>query len=134
MFFDMKNSLERKFHFRSKYKQKKKKKTNFRYFSFQRTEHSSDQVIKPINLEALTKWIGHIPNDVKKELDTLAPMLRRLGYDTVSEVPSYGVADTLVLENMNKLKENAGYWQEKMKVYARQPPNGTLMDRARLNG
>ena len=33
---------------------------------YRRTEHSSDQVIKPINLEALTKWIGHMPKDIKK--------------------------------------------------------------------
>ncbi|CAF2604629.1 unnamed protein product [Rotaria sp. Silwood2] len=93
--------------------------------SLSKTEHSSDQVIKPINLEALTKWIGHIPNDVKQELDILAPMLKKLGYDTKSEVPSYGNADPLVLENMNKLKQNADFWNAKAKVYARQLPNST---------
>jgi protein-tyrosine sulfotransferase len=90
-----------------------------------RTEHSSDQVIKPINLEALTKWIGHVPMDVKPELDKLAPMLKKLGYDTQSEIPTYGVADQLVLDNMNDLKENAAAWNAKAKEYARQPPNDT---------
>jgi protein-tyrosine sulfotransferase len=90
-----------------------------------RTEHSSDQVIKPINLEALTKWVGHIPNDVKKELNALAPMLKKLGYDIESEIPTYGTADQLVLKNMNELKENADFWNAKVKVYARQSPNAT---------
>lgn len=99
--------------------------------SLSKTEHSSDQVVKPINLEALTKWVGHMPSYLKKELDSLAPMLKRLGYDTVSDTPSYGTADPLVLENMNKLKDNADYWKGRMKIYARQPPNGTLLGRAR---
>ncbi|CAF0953679.1 unnamed protein product [Rotaria sordida] len=93
--------------------------------SLSKTEHSSDQVIKPINLEALTKWIGHIPNDVKQDLDILAPMLKQLGYDTKSDVPSYGNADQLVLDNMNRLKQNADFWNAKAKLYARQLSNST---------
>ncbi|CAF0799754.1 unnamed protein product [Rotaria sordida] len=95
--------------------------------SLSKTEHSSDQVIKPINLEALTKWIGHIPDDIKNEIDTLAPMLKRLGYDTQSDVPTYGVADQLVLSNMNNLKENAEFWDAKAKAYARHLPNDTSL-------
>ncbi|CAF1030647.1 unnamed protein product [Rotaria magnacalcarata] len=93
--------------------------------SLSKTEHSSDQVIKPINLDALTRWIGHIPSDVKSEIDTLAPMLKRLGYDTQSDVPTYGTPDQLVLDNMNKLKENAEFWDSKAKFYARRAPNDT---------
>jgi hypothetical protein len=52
-------------------------------------------------------------------------MLKKLGYDTQSNVPSYGTPDQLVLDNMNRLKENAQFWNEKVKVYARQLPNGT---------
>lgn len=95
------------------------------YFSLFRTEHSSDQVVKPINLEALTKWVGHVPNDVKRELDTLAPMLKKLGYDTKSEIPNYGVPDQVVLDNMKELKDNAALWDAKAKAYARQLPNQT---------
>ncbi|CAF1180608.1 unnamed protein product [Adineta ricciae] len=93
--------------------------------SLSKTEHSSDQVIKPINLEALTKWFGHVPSDVREELDVLAPMLKRLGYDTKSDTPSYGTADPLVLANMEKMKENADFWKQKVKAYARQLPNNT---------
>lgn len=94
--------------------------------SVRRTEHSSDQVIKPINLEALTKWFGHVPEDVKEQLDTLAPMLKKLGYDTKSDAPTYGEADQFVLDNMNQLKQNAEFWDAKAKAYARQAPNATV--------
>lgn len=52
-------------------------------------------------------------------------MLKKLGYDTQSEIPTYGVADQLVLDNMNELKENAAAWSAKAKAYARQAPNDT---------
>ena len=89
-------------------------------------------MIKPINLEALTKWIGHIPADVRKEVDTLAPMLKKLGYDTKSDNPTYGTADQIVLDNMNRLKENEQFWKDKMKIYARQLPNATNLIKPRL--
>ena len=98
-----------------------------------RTEHSSDQVVKPINLEALTKWVGHVPNDVKKDLDTLAPMLKKLGYDTKADIPNYGIADQLVLDNMSDLKENAAQWNAKAKAYARQLPNQTRVATVPIN-
>ena len=95
-----------------------------------RTEHSSDQVIKPINLEALSKWVGHLPADVRKEIDTLAPMLKKLGYDTKSENPTYGVADEVVLENMEELKKNAAVWNKKAKQYARVILNQTSVTKS----
>lgn len=42
-------------------------------------EKSTDQVVKPVNLEALTSWVGQIPDDVVAEMDQIAPMLRTLG-------------------------------------------------------
>ncbi|CAF3880256.1 unnamed protein product [Adineta steineri] len=90
--------------------------------SLSKTEHSTDQVIKPINLEALTKWFSHIPANVKRDVDSLAPMLKRLGYDTISDAPTYGTADPFVLENMNRLKNNADFWKNQTKMYARQIP------------
>ncbi|KAI4815951.1 hypothetical protein KUCAC02_006074, partial [Chaenocephalus aceratus] len=44
-------------------------------------ERSTDQVIKPINMEALSKWVGKIPADVVRDMAVIAPMLSRLGYD-----------------------------------------------------
>jgi protein-tyrosine sulfotransferase len=36
-------------------------------------------VIKPVNLEALTKWVGNIPEDVVHDMANIAPMLSILG-------------------------------------------------------
>lgn len=44
-----------------------------------RLERSTDQVIKPINMEALSKWVGAIPKDVVRDMATIAPMLEFLG-------------------------------------------------------
>lgn len=44
-----------------------------------RVERSSDQVIKPVNLEALTKWVGNFPEDVVHDMANIAPMLSVLG-------------------------------------------------------
>lgn len=44
-----------------------------------RTEKSTDQVVKPVNTEALSKWVGKIPHDVVKDMAQIAPMLAHLG-------------------------------------------------------
>jgi hypothetical protein len=59
-------------------------------------------------------------------------MLKRLGYDTQSDIPTYGTADELVLENMNHLKKNEDFWNAKVKVYARQLPNTTNLVKNRF--
>jgi protein-tyrosine sulfotransferase len=51
---------------------------------------SSDQVIKPVNMNALSSWVGNIPKDVLDEIETLAPMMLKLGYDIKSDRPIYG--------------------------------------------
>lgn len=50
-----------------------------------RVERSSDQVIKPVNLEALTKWVGNIPEDVVHDMANIAPMLSILGENHISD-------------------------------------------------
>lgn len=37
------------------------------------------QVIKPVNLDALSKWVGHIPDDVVEDMANIAPMLAHFG-------------------------------------------------------
>lgn len=54
-----------------------------------RVERSTDQVMKPVNTEALSKWVGHIPADVINEMAEIAPMLARLGYDPQANPPDY---------------------------------------------
>uniref|UniRef100_A0A674P0N3 Protein-tyrosine sulfotransferase n=1 Tax=Takifugu rubripes TaxID=31033 RepID=A0A674P0N3_TAKRU len=57
--------------------------------SLSKVERSTDQVMKPVNTEALSKWVGQIPADVISEMDEIAPMLSRLGYDPQANPPDY---------------------------------------------
>ena len=74
----------------------------YRYY-FDRVERSSDQVIKPVNLEALSKWVGHIPEDVVRDMAEIAPMLSVLNYDPYSNPPDYGKPDSWVKDNTYKV-------------------------------
>ncbi len=71
-----------------------------------RVERSTDQVAKPVNLDGLTSWVGHIPKDVFRDLDSIAPMLIKLGYDTHDPNPKYGEPDAIVRKNLRLLKEH----------------------------
>ncbi|KAK7597844.1 hypothetical protein V9T40_010069 [Parthenolecanium corni] len=78
-----------------------------------KVERSSDQVIKPINVEALKKWQQHFPEDVLKNAADVAPMLARLGYDPYIYKPDYGSPDALVRNNTNLISTNSQVWQER---------------------
>nr|CAH7715005.1 unnamed protein product [Callosobruchus chinensis] len=80
-----------------------------------KVERSSDQVIKPVNMEALDKWVGHIPEDVVRDMADLAPMLSVLGYDPYANPPKYGNADDVVLHNTHEIKRNRSEWDKKAK-------------------
>lgn len=54
-----------------------------------RVERSTDQVMKPVNTDALSKWVGNIPPDVISEMAEIAPMLARLGYNPHANPPDY---------------------------------------------
>lgn len=54
-----------------------------------RVERSTDQVMKPVNTDALSTWVGHIPSDVMSDMAEIAPMLARLGYDPHANPPDY---------------------------------------------
>lgn len=69
-----------------------------------RVERSSDQVIKPVNLEALNKWVGAFPEDVVRDMADIAPMLSVLGYDPYANPPQYGNPDSFVKDNTNKVR------------------------------
>ncbi|XP_026541274.1 protein-tyrosine sulfotransferase 2 [Notechis scutatus] len=71
--------------------------------SLSKIERSTDQVIKPVNMEALTKWLGHIPEDVVQDMAQIAPMLARLGYDPYANPPNYGSPDPLVINNTHRV-------------------------------
>lgn len=52
-------------------------------------ERSSDQVVRPVNKDALDKWVGQLPADVRADMAELAPMLSVLGYDPWANPPPY---------------------------------------------
>jgi protein-tyrosine sulfotransferase len=83
-----------------------------------KTEKSSDQVIKPINLFGLSAWFGKIPNEILDKIDEIAPMLSLLGYDTKSKTPNYGEPDEKVQNNSLNILKNQDYWAAKAKNYS----------------
>lgn len=78
-------------------------------------ERSSDQVIKPVNLEALTKWVGNIPEDVIRDMADIAPMLSVLGYDPYANPPNYGKPDEHVAHKTKEILKNKSAWERKAK-------------------
>lgn len=80
-----------------------------------RVERSSDQVIKPVNLEALTKWVGNIPDDVVRDMAEIAPMLSVLGYDPYGNPPAYGSPDAFVADNTKRIRANVQLWENRAK-------------------
>uniref|UniRef100_A0A336LN86 Protein-tyrosine sulfotransferase n=1 Tax=Culicoides sonorensis TaxID=179676 RepID=A0A336LN86_CULSO len=85
-----------------------------------KVERSSDQVIKPINLEALNKWEGQLPDDVVRDMPQIAPMLRVLGYNPFENKGNYGDSSAWVKENTYKIKENSEMWDQKAKQLLKQ--------------
>ncbi|XP_071946336.1 protein-tyrosine sulfotransferase 1-like [Antedon mediterranea] len=83
--------------------------------SLSKKERSTDQVIKPVNLDALTSWVGKVPHDVLKDMASIAPMLYTLGYDPHANPPNYGNPDQFVLENTKEIHRNAQKYKEKLK-------------------
>ena len=77
---------------------------------YYRLERSTDQVAKPINLLGLNSWVGHIPDNILKNIQTYAPMLKTLGYD-LSPNPYYGEPDDIVKKNLKLLKEEPEKFQ-----------------------
>ncbi|XP_052799925.1 protein-tyrosine sulfotransferase 2-like isoform X2 [Mya arenaria] len=90
--------------------------------SVSKTEKSSDQIIKPVNLEALTKWVGNIPENVVKDMAKIAPMLRTLGYDPDGNPPNYGSPDSKVADNTLHIQQNVDFWKQREKDLLQRNP------------
>ncbi|XP_074642576.1 protein-tyrosine sulfotransferase 1-like [Tubulanus polymorphus] len=58
--------------------------------SLSKRERSTDQVNKPVNTDALYKWIELMPKSVKDNAGSIAPMLKDLGYDPDNPIVNYG--------------------------------------------
>uniref|UniRef100_A0A914BZH6 Protein-tyrosine sulfotransferase n=1 Tax=Acrobeloides nanus TaxID=290746 RepID=A0A914BZH6_9BILA len=81
--------------------------------SLSKTERSSDQVVKPVNLDALSKWVGQIPADVVTDMAQIAPMLQVLGYDPNANPPNYGKPDDIVVKKTKDVHDNGERWYKK---------------------
>ena len=57
--------------------------------------------------------MGAIPEDVKRDIRTIAPMLERLGYSPNSYPPNYGDADKFVIDNTVHIKHNEDLWRKR---------------------
>ena len=57
--------------------------------SLSKLEKSSDQVVRPINLDGLAKWVGNIPEDVLHDMADIALMLSFFGYNPEDNPPDY---------------------------------------------
>nr|XP_012619246.1 protein-tyrosine sulfotransferase 2 isoform X1 [Microcebus murinus] len=93
--------------------------------SLSKIERSTDQVIKPVNLEALTRWTGHIPADVVRDMAQIAPMLARLGYDPYANPPNYGNPDPIVINNTHRVLKGDYKTPANLKGYFQVNRNGT---------
>ncbi|TDH05010.1 hypothetical protein EPR50_G00139120 [Perca flavescens] len=72
--------------------------------SLSKVERSTDQVMKPVNTDALSKWVGHIPSDVISDMAEIAPMLARLGYDPHANPPDYTRPEPTLFNDSQNLK------------------------------
>merc|ERR1719228_81158 len=84
--------------------------------SLSKVERSSDQVVKPVNLEALSKWVGSIPDDVVEDMANIAPMLEKLGYDPNGNPPNYGTPDEEVVKNTDEVNAHKDYWEKQGEI------------------
>ena len=83
-------------------------------------ERSSDQIVKPVNVEALTQWVGTYPHDVLRDMDIIAPMLREFGYNPFQNPPNYGVPDEEVFNNTKDVLQNKDFWEMRQKKMLKQ--------------
>lgn len=65
-----------------------------------------------MNLEALSKWVGHIPDDVVQDMEEIAPMLSHFGYDPNANPPKYGKPDGEVVRKTNDVIANEQKWEQ----------------------
>lgn len=77
--------------------------------------------MKPVNLDALSKWVGHVPEDVVRDMASVAPMLSVLGYDPNANPPNYGKPDDIVVRKTNDVRENGDDWYKKAVAVVNDP-------------
>ena len=76
-------------------------------------------MIKPVNLEALSKWVDAIPDEVKRDMSSIAPMLAKLGYDPNAYPPHYGDASQFASDNTHDIRAKENYWRQRTRAIQR---------------
>ncbi|XP_014662444.1 PREDICTED: protein-tyrosine sulfotransferase 1-like [Priapulus caudatus] len=94
--------------------------------SLSNVERSSDQVIKPVNLDALSNWVGKMPPDVIRDMPVIAPMLQVLHYDPLANPPNYGQPDNWVRRNTEEIEQHKATWAKKASLYVKNPNTGRI--------
>ena len=74
-------------------------------------------------MDALSKWVGHIPEDVVADMAEVAPMLKTMGYDPNGNPPKYGDADKEVIENTNNIKMHSEEWEKQGELVKQKSKN-----------
>lgn len=69
-------------------------------------ERSTDQVIKSVNVGALSKWVGKIPSGCFTRHGSDCTHVAKTGYDPYANPPNYGKPDPKILEKHQKGKWN----------------------------
>ena len=99
-------------------------------------ERSTDQVMKPVNTDALSNWVGHIPSDVLSDMAEIAPMLARLGYDPHANPPDYTRPEPVASpSNYSQVRQNLHGHPWKFAGHPTGPPSAptNFPDWLRLN-
>ena len=76
-------------------------------------------MIKPVNLEALSKWVDAIPEEVRRDMSAIAPMLAKLGYDPNAYPPHYGDASQFASDNTHDIRAKEDYWRQRTRAIQR---------------
>ncbi|XP_021341802.1 protein-tyrosine sulfotransferase 2-like [Mizuhopecten yessoensis] len=56
---------------------------------FSSNEKKTAQLQEPINTASLAKWVDHLPDNVRRDMDRIAPALKKFGYDPKANPPTY---------------------------------------------
>ena len=60
--------------------------------------------------QSLNSWIEKIPDNLMKELEKVAPSLRKLGYDSYSKISNYDEIYEKLNSNYDNFQKNRQDW------------------------
>lgn len=66
-------------------------------------EKSTDQVKEAINVKALYKWCDNLPGSVLERTHRIAPIMKKLGYDSWKKWPDYRKMESSITKKQGEL-------------------------------